>query len=61
MGMQVGHVEAAGSFGRQLHGGRTSAMPTARQALIAALDRSADGSAVDLLALETTAVARRFK
>lgn len=30
MGMQVGHVEAAGSFGRQLHGGRTSAMPTAR-------------------------------
>jgi hypothetical protein len=35
--------------------------PPPRQAVIAALDRSADGSAVDLLALETTAVARRFK
>jgi hypothetical protein len=34
--------------------------PPLRQAC-AALDRSADGSAVDLLALETTAVARRFK
>jgi hypothetical protein len=29
MGMQVGRVEAAGSFGYQPHGGRTSAMPTA--------------------------------
>lgn len=29
MGMQVGRAEAAGSFGRHPHGGRTSAMPTA--------------------------------